>query len=56
MDTLINVVVVLAMIAIAAYVIHRLNTRHRHQHLRAAHYDDGLAGFGDTAPRPAPAR
>ncbi|MFI9629895.1 hypothetical protein [Streptomyces sp. NPDC052042] len=48
MDTLINVVVVLAMIAIAAFIIHLLNTRHRHQHLRPAHYDHGLAGFGDA--------
>lgn len=55
MDTLINVVVVLAMIAIAAFVIHLLNTRHRHQHLRPAHYDHGLAGFGDgPASGPAP--
>ncbi|MGW1103108.1 hypothetical protein [Streptomyces sp. NPDC002540] len=57
MNTLVTVVVVLAMIAIAAFVIHRLNARHRHQHLRPAHYDHGLAGFGEhTAPgaRPAP--
>ncbi|MFF9074175.1 hypothetical protein ACF1BP_17465 [Streptomyces sp. NPDC014735] len=55
MNTLINVVVVLAMIAIAAFVIHLLNTRHRHQHLRPAHYDHGLAGFGDgPASGPAP--
>lgn len=46
MDTLVTVVVVLAMIAIAAFVIHRLNVRHRHQHIRAAEYDHGLAGFG----------
>ncbi|MFF9350263.1 hypothetical protein [Streptomyces sp. NPDC014734] len=53
MDTLVNVVIVLAMIAITAFVIHLLNTRHRHQHLRPAHYDHGLAGFEDrtaTAP------
>ncbi|MFF9509281.1 hypothetical protein ACF1BU_27895 [Streptomyces sp. NPDC014724] len=57
MNTLVTVVVVLAMIAIAAFVIHRLNARHRHQHLRPAHYDHGLAGFGEqNAPgaRPAP--
>ncbi|MEV8456862.1 hypothetical protein AB0467_22495 [Streptomyces sp. NPDC052095] len=48
MDNLITVAVVLAMIAIAAYVIHRLNVRHRHHHLRPAHYDHGLAGFGDA--------
>lgn len=47
MDTLVTVVVVLAMIAIAAFVIHRLNARHRHQHLRPAHYEHGLAAFGD---------
>ncbi|WP_405686747.1 hypothetical protein [Streptomyces sp. NBC_00057] len=47
MDTLVTVVVVLAMIAIAAFVIHMLNARHRHQHLRPAHYDHGLAGFGE---------
>ncbi|MGW2178517.1 hypothetical protein ACWCXX_10580 [Streptomyces sp. NPDC001732] len=51
MDTLVTVVVVLAMIAFAAYVIHLLNARHRHQHLRPVHYDHGLAGFGEsTAP------
>ncbi|MFJ1547860.1 hypothetical protein [Streptomyces sp. NPDC088246] len=59
MDTLVTVVVVLAMIAIAAFVIHMLNARHRHQHLRPAHYDHGLAGFDDgpdarPAPGPAP--
>ncbi|MFG3525747.1 hypothetical protein ACGF8B_03330 [Streptomyces sp. NPDC047917] len=57
MDTLVTVVVVLAMIAIAAFVIHLLNARHRHQHLRPAHYDHGLAGFGEgpgTAPGSAP--
>ncbi|MFC9622486.1 hypothetical protein ACFTXM_21655 [Streptomyces sp. NPDC056930] len=47
MDTLVTVVVVLAMIAIAAFVIHMLNARHRHQHLRPAQYDHGLAGFDD---------
>ncbi|MFF1835094.1 hypothetical protein ACFVXE_12950 [Streptomyces sp. NPDC058231] len=46
MDILITVVVVLGMIAVTAYVIHLLNGRHRHQHLRAVHYDHGLAGFG----------
>ncbi|MGW1086127.1 hypothetical protein ACWD4L_07140 [Streptomyces sp. NPDC002596] len=46
MDTLITVAVVLAMIVLTAYVIHLLNARHRHQHLRAVHYDHGLAGFG----------
>ncbi|MCX5342688.1 hypothetical protein [Streptomyces atratus] len=55
MDTLVTVVVVLAMIAIAAFVIHLLNARHRHQHLRPAHYDHGLAGFDDgPGARPAP--
>ncbi|MFE5090566.1 hypothetical protein ACFRCI_09200 [Streptomyces sp. NPDC056638] len=55
MDTLVTVVVVLAMIAIAAFVIHMLNARHRHQHLRPAHYDHGLAGFDDgPGARPAP--
>ncbi|MFE7106299.1 hypothetical protein ACFU98_11915 [Streptomyces sp. NPDC057575] len=53
METLVTVVVVLAMIAIAAFVIHLLNARHRHQHLRPAHYDGGLAGF-DEGPGPAP--
>lgn len=38
--------VVLAMIALTVFLIHLLNTRHRHQHLRAVHYDHGLAGFG----------
>ncbi|MFF4079858.1 hypothetical protein ACIO87_02915 [Streptomyces sp. NPDC087218] len=47
MDTLVTVVVVLAMIALAAYVIHLLNARHRHQHLRPARYDHGLATFDD---------
>jgi hypothetical protein len=47
METLITVVVVLAMIAVAAFVIHLLNARHRHQHLRPAHYDHGLAGFDE---------
>ncbi|MEU9319431.1 hypothetical protein [Streptomyces sp. NPDC048295] len=47
MDTLVMIVVVLAMIAIAAFVIHLLNARHRHQHLRPAHYDHGLAGFDE---------
>ncbi|GGV91291.1 hypothetical protein GCM10015535_49210 [Streptomyces gelaticus] len=47
MDTLIMVVVVLAMIAVAAFIIHLLNARHRHQHLRPAHYDHGLAGFDE---------
>ncbi|MFD4941008.1 hypothetical protein ACFVYE_20765 [Streptomyces sp. NPDC058239] len=61
MDILVTVVVVVAMIAIAAFVIHRLNARHRHQHLRPAHYDHGLAGFDDgpgarPAPGPAPGR
>ncbi|MFD4857004.1 hypothetical protein [Streptomyces atratus] len=55
MNTLVTVVVVLAMIAIAAFVIHMLNARHRHQHLRPAHYDHGLAGFdGGPGTRPAP--
>ncbi|MFG2632219.1 hypothetical protein [Streptomyces sp. NPDC048473] len=55
MDTLVTVVVVVAMIAIAAFVIHLLNARHRHQHLRPAHYDHGLAGFGEgPGVRPAP--
>ncbi|MFH8472628.1 hypothetical protein [Streptomyces sp. NPDC018000] len=54
MNTLVTVVVVLAMIAIAAFVIHLLNARHRHQHLRPAHYDHGLAGFGEgSRARPA---
>ncbi|MFE7469454.1 hypothetical protein ACFU6R_35875 [Streptomyces sp. NPDC057499] len=53
MNSLITFAVVLAMIAIAAYVIHLLNARHRHHHLRPAHYDHGLAGFGD-APGPGP--
>ncbi|MFF3954333.1 hypothetical protein ACFYY1_14115 [Streptomyces sp. NPDC001890] len=52
METLVTVVVVLAMIAIAAFVIHLLNARHRRQHLRPAHYDGGLAGF-DEGPGPA---
>ncbi|MFE3944528.1 hypothetical protein ACFXPV_22005 [Streptomyces sp. NPDC059118] len=47
METLVTVVVVLAMIAVAAFVIHLLNARHRHQHLRPAHYDHGLAGFDE---------
>ncbi|MFF8613675.1 hypothetical protein [Streptomyces sp. NPDC015350] len=47
MDTLVTVVVVLVMIALAAYVIHLLNARHRHQHLRPVHYDHGLATFDD---------
>ncbi|MFE7353744.1 hypothetical protein ACFU8Q_11205 [Streptomyces sp. NPDC057543] len=47
MDTLVTVVVVLAMIAIAAFVIHQLNARHRHQHLPPAHYEHGLAAFGE---------
>ncbi|MFF2012007.1 hypothetical protein ACFVWY_23390 [Streptomyces sp. NPDC058195] len=51
MDTLVTTVVVLAMIAITAYVIHLLNARHRHHRLRPAHYDHGLAGF-DDAPAP----
>ncbi|MGW9134699.1 hypothetical protein [Streptomyces sp. NPDC055681] len=46
MDTLIMAAVVLAMIALTVFLIHLLNTRHRHQHLRAVHYDHGLAGFG----------
>lgn len=54
METLVTVVVVLAMIAIAAFVIHLLNARHRHQHLRPAHYDGGLAGF-DESPGHGPA-
>ncbi|WP_326766319.1 hypothetical protein OG978_18625 [Streptomyces sp. NBC_01591] len=57
MDTLVTVVVVLAMIAIAAFVIHLLNARHRHQHLRPVHYDHGLAGFDegpDTGPTSRP--
>ncbi|MGW2084706.1 hypothetical protein [Streptomyces sp. NPDC001880] len=48
MDTLVMVVVVLAMIAVAAFVIHLLNTRHRHRHLPPAHYDQGLAGFDEV--------
>ncbi|MET9917237.1 hypothetical protein ACFV1C_38510 [Streptomyces sp. NPDC059605] len=51
MDTLVTVVVVLAMIALAAYVIHLLNARHRHQHLRPVHYDHGLAGFDEGGRR-----
>ncbi|WP_411087442.1 hypothetical protein [Streptomyces sp. 061-3] len=46
MDTLIMAAVVLAMIVLTAFLIHLLNGRHRHQHLRAVHYDHGLAGFG----------
>lgn len=46
MDILIMAAVVLAMIALTAFLIHLLNARHRHQHLRAVHYDHGLAGFG----------
>jgi hypothetical protein len=46
MDILITVAVVLTMIALTACAIHLLNARHRHQHLRAVHYDHGLAGFG----------
>ncbi|WP_406467248.1 hypothetical protein [Streptomyces sp. NBC_01594] len=46
METLIMAAVVLAMIALTVFLIHLLNTRHRHQHLRAVHYDHGLAGFG----------
>ncbi|MFE9950171.1 hypothetical protein ACFYRJ_21925 [Streptomyces sp. NPDC005531] len=46
MDILIMAAVVLAMIVLTAFLIHLLNARHRHQHLRAVHYDHGLAGFG----------
>ncbi|WP_327422955.1 hypothetical protein OG612_18405 [Streptomyces sp. NBC_01527] len=46
MDILIMAAVVVAMIALTAFLIHLLNARHRHQHLRAVHYDHGLAGFG----------
>ncbi|MCX5312326.1 hypothetical protein [Streptomyces sp. NBC_00154] len=38
--------VVVVMIALTVFLIHLLNRRHRHQHLRAVHYDHGLAGFG----------
>ncbi|MDK0520317.1 hypothetical protein [Streptomyces sp. ML-6] len=51
MDTLVTVVVVLAMIAFAACVIHLLNARHRHQHLPPVHYDHGLAGFDENGRR-----
>ncbi|MEV6165184.1 hypothetical protein AB0L71_25330 [Streptomyces sp. NPDC052052] len=59
MEALVNVVIIIVMIALAAFVIHRLNTRHRHQHLRPAHYDHGLVGFGEgpdvrAAPGPGP--
>ncbi|MFF8914954.1 hypothetical protein ACF08M_16950 [Streptomyces sp. NPDC015032] len=56
MDTLVTVVVVLGMIAVAAFVIHLLNARHRHQHLRPAHYDHGLAGFGEEPAQGHPSR
>ncbi|MEE1844223.1 MULTISPECIES: hypothetical protein [unclassified Streptomyces] len=59
METLVTVVIVLAMIAVAAFVIHLLNARHRHQHLRPVHYDHGLAGFDEgpgAGPGPGPGK
>ncbi|MFF1920150.1 hypothetical protein ACFVW8_06180 [Streptomyces sp. NPDC058221] len=50
METLITVVVVLAMIAVVAFAIHLLNGRQRHrQHLAAVPHDPRLTGFRGPA-------